>query len=211
MSLYATVLAPLGTYPIGDYLEDYPDVAVELDRVVPMGGSTHFVWLAGDKQESLVAEIEAGTFDAVAVVEELPDRTLLRIEWECRAPSIFELIETSPAALVRLRGTAKRWAFQLRFPDQESLDSFIRACSDMEIQLELHERFEPDDAKGTPYGVTPRQFDMIEMAYEADYFGVPRQATLADLAAQIGISEQAASERLRRGLAGLLKKTLFED
>ena len=45
-------------------------------------------------------------------------------------------------------------------------------------------------------------------AWEAGYFETPREATLEDLASDLEISQQALSNRVRRGLNTLISNTL---
>lgn len=206
-SLYATFLTPLTSYPIGEYLENHPDVGVELERSIPMGRSTHYVWLLDNDHESLLGEIESGPFDSVEVVEALQDRALIRIEWGSQGPPVFGLINETFATLVGLHGTTEGWVFQLRFPDQASLEEFTEAAPERGISIDLLERFEPEDEIGPFDNITDRQFHAIGVAFEAGYFDVPRKTTLAVLGEQLGITEQAVSERLRRGLARLLETT----
>lgn len=47
--------------------------------------------------------------------------------------------------------------------------------------------------------LTAKQREMMIAAAEMGYFEVPRQVGLESVASEIGISSQAASERLRRG------------
>jgi predicted DNA binding protein len=46
------------------------------------------------------------------------------------------------------------------------------------------------------------------MAFERGHFPVPRETSLADLGEEIGVSDTAVSERLRRGIATLLSTTI---
>lgn len=47
-------------------------------------------------------------------------------------------------------------------------------------------------------GLTTRQRETLRLAADRCYFEIPRRATLADLADELGVSDQAISERLRR-------------
>ena len=58
-------------------------------------------------------------------------------------------------------------------------------------------RFEDDEA--------------LVLAVERGYYDIPRQCTTAQLAAVLGVSDQAVSERLRRGIATLVEGTLGDD
>jgi len=45
-------------------------------------------------------------------------------------------------------------------------------------------------------------------ALDIGYFTVPKRAEIADVAAELGVSPQAVSRRLRRGYASLVASTL---
>lgn len=51
----------------------------------------------------------------------------------------------------------------------------------------------------------------IKKAYDLGYFEVPRQITLAELSEELGISDQAINERMRRGLSTLVATTFKSD
>jgi len=53
--------------------------------------------------------------------------------------------------------------------------------------------------------LTDRQRELLESAVREGYFEVPRECTLAELAASIGVDKSTASTVLRRGEATLLK------
>ncbi|MFC7007931.1 helix-turn-helix domain-containing protein [Halalkalicoccus salilacus] len=47
------------------------------------------------------------------------------------------------------------------------------------------------------------------MTLEAGYFKVPKEVTLVELAEEQGVSHQAMSERIRRGVHHLIEQTLI--
>jgi predicted DNA binding protein len=58
------------------------------------------------------------------------------------------------------------------------------------------------------YGLTAPQRQALLLAVEHGYYDVPRNGTLTDIAGELDISEQAASQRLRRGTRSLLRSTI---
>ncbi len=61
------------------------------------------------------------------------------------------------------------------------------------------------------YGLTDPQYEVLTLACDRGYFAIPRQAELDDLAEELGVSHQALSERLRRGVEALVTDTLLVD
>lgn len=66
-----------------------------------------------------------------------------------------------------------------------------------------------EDADADADGLlTDRQRQALETALRLGYFEVPREATLADVAAELGVDKSTASTLLRRGEARVLKRQL---
>ena len=53
--------------------------------------------------------------------------------------------------------------------------------------------------------LTPKQREALVVAIDRGYFDVPRRATLAEVAAELGVSDTAASQRIRRGCRELVR------
>ena len=51
---------------------------------------------------------------------------------------------------------------------------------------------------GDEVALSPAQQEALALALERGYFEIPRQGSLIDLSEEIGISDQALSERLHR-------------
>jgi hypothetical protein len=91
---------------------------------------------------------------------------------------------------------------------------FQAACEDAGVGLGLRRIYSAadpdagDPALDDPIGLTPARRETLLTALEVGYFAVPRETTLVELAAELGISDQAVSERLRRAQAKLLTTTL---
>jgi predicted DNA binding protein len=57
-------------------------------------------------------------------------------------------------------------------------------------------------------GLTEKQHEAVLLAYRMGYFDSPRQAGLAEIAAELDISRQALASRLRRGLRHIVGNAL---
>lgn len=55
------------------------------------------------------------------------------------------------------------------------------------------------------------QDDLLRSAVQEGYFKVPRETTLVELANQYDISDQEASEQLRRQLDALAREAVFDN
>jgi predicted DNA binding protein len=63
----------------------------------------------------------------------------------------------------------------------------------------------------TDAGLTDSQREALLVAFEAGYFEEPRNATLGEVAADLDISQPAASGLLRRGIKRLIVSSMMDD
>jgi len=140
----------------------------------------------------------------VRVLDAFEDRALFRVDWEPEIDGFVERIIENDAALVEATGTSERWRFELRFLDSGAASAFQTACLERGIGLDVRRVHNP--AKPNPEDeLTPAQREVVLAALEGGYFEIPRRTTLVDLADQLGVSDQATSERMRRAQAKLAR------
>jgi len=105
------------------------------------------------------------------------------------------------------RTDGKSWVLQMRFPHREAFAEFREATdSELSVQAIYDQEAAP---YAEQYSISPPQREILLLAADRGYFEVPRQASLADLADELDVSSQAASERLRRGLDALVERALL--
>ncbi|QCJ47467.1 MULTISPECIES: helix-turn-helix domain-containing protein [Haloprofundus] len=112
------------------------------------------------------------------------------------------------AVLLNAEATVDGWSLRMQFPDRASVSAYRQRCIDTGLSFQLHRLYRGSPNGRTRYGLTAAQEAVLTAAFEAGYFEVPRRCSLADIGEKLGISGQAASERLRRGLQALLQSTL---
>ena len=110
--------------------------------------------------------------------------------------------------LVRADLEGDEWVVQARFPDRSSLLTFREDLVAEGYDVEVKRMREDEDEASTQFGVTDPQREVLLLALDRGYYTVPRKSSLSDLAAELDISSQAASERLRRGTQTLVANTL---
>ncbi|MCT9095481.1 helix-turn-helix domain-containing protein [Haloarchaeobius sp. HME9146] len=104
------------------------------------------------------------------------------------------------------------WTVKTLFPDRESFAGFRDVCEEVGLTPTV-ESIHSDtiDQDDNAADLTPAQKEILTRAVEVGYFDIPRQTTLRGLGADVGVSGQAASERLRRGMETLVRETLADD
>lgn len=111
------------------------------------------------------------------------------------------------AMRLSMRYINDRWRIQMYFPDHETFGTFHSFCNDHNLDFQLSNLYNNTSPKHGPSQdhLTTPQRETLRLAHEQGYFEIPRKVTLDDLATEFDVSNQAVSERLRRGCAQLLK------
>lgn len=94
---------------------------------------------------------------------------------------------------------------------QQALTQFDAACCDVEdfsAHFEVLSIREYTGRNGRAEPLTDRQREVLETAFERDYFAVPRGVTGEELAAELDLEKSTVLEHLRRAEHNLLKRYL---
>lgn len=210
MSTVVTLDVSPGAFSLGRALESADrSVTAEVEPVVPHGGQLMpFVRVHGTDVSSVTETLERhDAVGSVTLVQSDGDECLYRVDLTAGDDVFITELRDANASILAASGSADRWRFRLRFPRQSALTRFHERCIDADVAFSVHRV----DADGTGAGravLTPEQREALYTALEAGYFEIPRRSTLSELAETLGISDQAMSERLRRGAESLLYEAL---
>jgi hypothetical protein len=100
-----------------------------------------------------------------------------------------------------------RWSVTARFEGREAFADHCERLEEGGSAVTVGRLY--DGRPGPSDGLTDLQRETLELAYERGFFEVPRAATMQELGEELGVSEQAVSQRLRRGYARLIEGSLF--
>ncbi|WP_224332364.1 helix-turn-helix domain-containing protein [Haloprofundus halobius] len=219
MVVIAELEIPADAFDLGRLSQATEGIHIELERVVPTGsdGVMPFFWAGAPASEGVE------TFDAFEravrdddVVEELTaiarvdDRVLYHVVWDDAAANLTTVLVGSEATILEAYGDDP-WRFRLRFADHRGLREFHNYCLDHDIAFRVERIYTLDEEQDAKYnfGLTPEQRNALTLAVEHGYFGVPRGILLQEIADELGISQQAASERVRRAAETVLQSVLL--
>lgn len=195
--------------PLTPTLETVPDLRVrrEYTRDLADGDRVAFLAVSGDLEAFEAGIAVDPTVDDPLVVADHGDYLVYRLR-EVSSLSVFPARTADLGGYpLDVRTVGSRWAVRVEVPDRSTLGSYRAYCEDEGIRFDLKRVVTPS-AEGllarTP--LTAAQREALVAAYELGYFAEPRESSLADVAAHLGISMGAASGRLRRG-----SRTLLED
>ena len=202
MSIVAEFTIDAEQFLLGRVLRAGGGMNVEIERVVPASKRVMpYVWVSGGDRTAFEGGVrESDEVRELLHLDTIGERSLYRIDWDETVESlIYGMVETN-ATILEAHGR-DNWLFRIRFNDHESLSAFSDYCQRHEIRLNVRRvhNLTAEELNDRPLDLTDEQREAIELALERGYFEVPRRATLSDLAAELGVSQQAISERLRRG------------
>jgi predicted DNA binding protein len=203
MVVITDIAIPSDQFALGQLLEAYPDIAIELERLVPLReGIIPLFWVEGGELGELEATIRSDPLTVdVAQLTELDGRYLFEITWSADVDALVQPLIESGAEVLRATGTVDLWEFRLQFRNRADLAVFRERCVDNDVDIRLQALYNPSLPELEPSdGLTPEQYDILATAHEYDYFHIPRGIELGEIADLIGISPNAASQRMRRAL-----------
>ncbi|WP_226479582.1 helix-turn-helix domain-containing protein [Natrinema amylolyticum] len=189
-----------------------------------IGGSPPLVWTSGPDRDSVRRALEADpSVDVIASVaddgdtatdaetETGPgDRWLFRLEFGDGVKLFEQIVTENDGAILTARGREGRWTVKLLFHDRESVSACHELLEQYEFGADVTRISGVDDLASARTPLTETQYETICKAHELGYFDVPRGVTLKELAAELDISHQALSERLRRSHAALVSAELSD-
>lgn len=214
MSVIARFSVPAEQFALGDALEVRQGIQIRLESMIPTGDAMiPYFWVPNADADAVDAALrESPLIEEVQIVDQVETETLFRVDWSPEVDGLIDIIEDSGAVLLEAEGLGDNWSFRMRFPDHQDLSAFYHQCTDRGLTPELVEINNPfGSSEGNGFRITEPQREALLMALDRGYFAVPREITLEELAAQLGISDTACSQRLRRGLTALLSSSLLRQ
>jgi len=211
MSVIADFSVPAEQFALGHLMEVRPGVQVRLESMVPTGDAAiPYFWVQSPDVEAIETALrESPIVEDVSIVDEVEDESLFRVEWNEDVNGLVDVIREAEAVVLEARGHGDSWSFQVRFPEYEALSSFYRDVVDEGISIDLAGVHNPvDPNRSATYDLSAEQREALVLAFEEGYFAVPRHITMVELAEELGISDSAASQRIRRGLTKVLSTTV---
>lgn len=211
MTLFGEFRAPTEEFALHHTLRTLPDAVIEIERVVATDEAlTPYFWLSGDDVQAFeaTADQDASVSD-LRRLDEFEEATLYRAEWTEKTETLVYAYTTLGATILDATGRRDAWRLRMQFDERDHLDQFGDYCREQELDYTLTRLHDVTASKApSQFGLTEKQEEALVEAWEMGYFETPRTVTLADIAGALQISEQALSNRLRRGYDALIANTL---
>ena len=208
MSVITTFAVDAEDFTLGAALTPNPGMRVRLERVIPVGDSfIPYLWASNETIEDIEAKLTAeADIASFQIVDETEDEALVRISWAADVDGFLRALGDARGTILEAVGESESWRFQVRFDDHADLTAFYRTCAEKGVTIEIESIHNP----GVPRAfsgvsqLTEAQRETLALALQRGYFAVPRETTVVELAEELGISDSAVSQRLRRGIAAIL-------
>lgn len=212
MSVIAELTVPSEAFELGQILRVEAPTRVALETMVPLGGRpTPFIRSRNDVRQTFEASVRAhSSVEAITEVNAHNGEKLYALQWNPPSDSFLRTITEMDAVVLNASGDADVWQLEIRFPDHETLSSFQEYYVDQGIAVTIERIYNPTKPDAGPwYGLTQPQRVALTAAVENGYYALPREISTKDLADGFDISDQAMTERLRRGITALVGNTLL--
>ena len=163
----------------------------------------------GEFEEQLRASDIVKRVEALTRVDE---SMLYYAEWHPEHETFLNGLYDAGATVLQAEGNGT-WEFALRFNNAADLTQFHQFYQqhDFPVHIDRVSRLKSDDSPGGSYGfgLTDAQYEALLTATEAGYFSVPRDTKLEEIADELDISQQAASEHIRKGTEKVIRTALL--
>mgnify|MGYP002760840806 FL=1 len=214
MSVIVELTVPSTAFELGRILRVEGPTQITLETMVPLGGKpTPFVRIRNDARETFERSVsDHPSVNEIQLVDTHDDETLYALDWEPSDASLLRRILDLDGVLLGATGTTDSWGLELRFPTHEALSAFQDHYVEEDIGVTVERIYNPTKPDAGPwYGLTPPQRETLADAVSAGYYSLPRQISTQELADSFDISDQAVTERLRRGISTLVRNTLLVE
>lgn len=210
MSVIAEFTIAAEAFALGRLIADHPALQIELERVVPITKRVMpYVRGHGEDLDDVETALAADpSVQSVQTLDRSDGSILYRVEWAAPVEEFAAGLAAANASVLRVSGETE-WTVRVRFEDHAGLAAFTVFCRDNGIDYTLDRVVAESTGPTNPFGLTDAQYETLVAVTERGYFDIPRRVTLAEIAADLGVSEQAVSERIRRGIAAVLERSLL--
>jgi predicted DNA binding protein len=203
---------PTEEFALEATLETCPEAQIEIERVVADDPDriTPYVWVRVDDFNTFEAALEDDpTVETVTLLSETEADRSYQMTWIGSIDFVVQILTEHQGTITHAEGSSDGWHLRVVFPDRKSLSKAHDAAREAGFQVDVRTIYGTEDPRHIQHGLTEAQRDALVAAFEAGYFTIPRETTLAELAEQQNSSHQALSEQIRRGTGNLVESTLI--
>ncbi|WP_266082567.1 helix-turn-helix domain-containing protein [Haladaptatus caseinilyticus] len=217
MAMTGTVVEveiPINEFALRQTVSKFPSIDFEIERAVAHDADRvmPFIWVQSDEIDRDEFETVIGndpSLEQFDLIADLDEEWLYRMEWITEIEALIHILVEEQGTILSAVGSQAGWNLRILFADRDALSRTFEYCKTQGLTFNIINIYQFEEGREGRLGLTEEQQDTLISAFEAGYFDIPREANAEKLAADLGISHQAVSERLRRGYANLIQNTLI--
>lgn len=213
MSVIVEFTVATEDFLFGDALATVEDMDIELEAIVPTGSRiVPYFWATGHDFDAFESHVVADPdIERLTQLDRMDDTALYRAQWSRDLGSLLVGLAETEAVVLEARTADGGWHFRVRFPNHDLLGQFYNFCTEREMAVHVDRVYTLTEASraGRTFELTTEQREAILLAVRQGYFEVPRGTDLSAVAEELGISQQAASKRVRRAADKVLRAALL--
>lgn len=212
MSIVGDFSISADAFALDHALERAPEITGKADRLASHGPQEvfPFLWATGRDFERFYRALEDDpTVTSVNICEETDEEVLYRLEWDSEFCTLIQDVVDHHAAILEAKAEDGEWNLRLRFAEEEMLSEFQNYFRKKGHEFDVHRLYQPTEPRQRAFGLTAEQHSALIAAVNNGYYSIPRHASTQEVGEELGISGNAASERIRRGCEALIKSTLM--
>lgn len=182
-----------------------PELTIDAEPAVDHGNTIAMplLWTRGVDEETVTSTLQDDpSTDGVTLLADMDDKQLYRIRWTERVRDMLEVMLSNGATLLDVSADARSWRFQVLYPNRAD----VSLTNGHDLDVEIGRVGELETESTVRYGLTDKQHEALHTGWVRGYFDVPRRIGIKELSSDLGITHQAASERIRRGQSSLIKE-----
>jgi predicted DNA binding protein len=160
-------------------------------------------------EDGLRNDSTVGDFERVT--ETRDEEAIYSFEYTDEAKVLSPVVSAANGVILDMENEGSAWLLTVWIPERTDLVHLWEYAQRNDVDIELLRVNEYASLGTTDAGLTDSQRDALLVALETGYFEEPRDATLGEVAADLDISQPAASGLLRRGIKRLVVSSLLDD
>jgi predicted DNA binding protein len=210
--LLATIRLDPGALALAETLERLPSLQVDVEQIAAHATDWTMpcIWVANADFDAVDAALAADpSVDEVVKTAEFNDEKYYLVDWSDEIDERIDGYVDHAGSVLTAAATVEGWQVRLRFATREQFDAFRETLDERGHSFELLELSRIAERRYPVSHLTADQLEALRVARERGYYRVPRETTLRDLAADLGMSHQNLSKLLRRATETLIDVTLY--
>lgn len=210
----AQFVLPAEDFALAELFERIPDARAECEPAVANPDDHALLVVRTDEQQRAVDTVVQSDPSMVAVERfgERPNGCTYRVTWKDQPQQLIQRLVAGDITLLSARGRGGEWKLRVLAPDRDGIARVHEIMDELGCGSDWRRITCFDGSRGSNHAdLTEKQREALLEAFEAGYYNIPRDATMSEVADDLGISHQTLSERFRRAYKHLIATELVVD